>query len=61
MVIVNIIERITLTYGEDDDIIKLYELDGWKKVTDNPKRVTFEYEKSACFTSDEYRKEIMDE
>ena len=62
MVIVDIIERITLTYGEDNDIIKMYEnLDGWEKILGDTTYVTFECMKSAMFTSDEYRKEVMDE
>ena len=62
MVIVDIIERITLSYDEDDDIIKMYEnLDGWKKTLGDTTYVTFECMKSACFTSDDYRKAIMDE
>ncbi len=62
MVILDIIERITLTYGEDDDLIKLYETDyGWKKISNSTTHVTFEYRKSGMFTHQEYRKGIMDE
>lgn len=62
MVIVEIIEHLTFSYDEDDDLIKLYETDyEWKKISNSTTHVTFECRKSAMFTSDEYRKGIMDE
>ena len=61
MVTINLIERVTLNYGEDDDVIKMYEtLYDWYRVTKSRTHVTFECKRSACFTSDDYRKTIMD-
>lgn len=63
MVIVEIIERITISYDDADDIIKSYEELGgdWRKVSNSTTHATFECKKSAMFSSDDYRKGVMDE
>lgn len=63
MVIVEIIERITISYDDGDDIIKMFEElgGGWRKISNSTTHATFECKKSAMFSSDEYRKEVMDE
>lgn len=63
MVIVEIIERITISYDDGDDIIKMFENAGgdWVKVSNSTTHATFECKKHAMCTSDDYKKTIMDE
>jgi hypothetical protein len=61
MVIVEVIERIIISYDDGEDIIKAYEEagGGWRKVSNSTTHATFEHRKHAMFSSDNYRKGIM--